>query len=67
VDLTIGSQNRRAQRVGDDRRALHCSTCFRVMMQKRWSAEAWAEVRVEFRKAVALRSEIRRRGGLTSS
>jgi hypothetical protein len=25
----------------------------------RWSAEAWAQVRVAFRKALALRSEIR--------
>src|SRR6516225_6083739 len=30
------------------------------MLQTRWSAEAWAQVRVEFRKALALRSEIRR-------
>jgi hypothetical protein len=29
------------------------------MLHTRWSAEAWAEVRVEFRKALALRSEIR--------
>jgi hypothetical protein len=34
----------------------------RVMLQTRWSAEAWAEVRVEFRKALALRSQIRRAG-----
>jgi hypothetical protein len=27
-----------------------------------WSAEAWSQVRVEFRRAVALRSEIRRAG-----
>jgi len=32
------------------------------MLQTRWSAAAWAEVRVEFRKALALRSEIRRAG-----
>jgi hypothetical protein len=31
----------------------------RVMLQTRWSAEAWSVVRVEFRKALALRSEIR--------
>jgi hypothetical protein len=30
------------------------------MLQTRWSAEAWAQVRVEFKKALALRSEIRR-------
>ena len=29
---------------------------------QRWSAEAWAQVRVEFKKALALRSEIRRAG-----
>jgi hypothetical protein len=34
----------------------------RVMLHTRWSAEAWAEVRVESRKALALRSEIRRAG-----
>jgi len=33
-----------------------------VMRQTRWSAEAWAPVRVEFKKALALRSEIRRAG-----
>ena len=34
----------------------------RVMLHTRWSSEAWAEVRVEFRKALALRSQIRRAG-----
>jgi hypothetical protein len=34
----------------------------RVMLHTRWSAEAWLVVRVEFRKALALRSEIRRAG-----
>jgi len=34
----------------------------RVMLQTRWSAEAWSQVRVEFMKALALRSEIRRAG-----
>ncbi len=33
-----------------------------VMLQTRWSAEAWSEARVEFRRALALRSEIRRAG-----
>jgi hypothetical protein len=32
----------------------------RVMLQTRWSAEAWLVVRVEFRRALAPRSEIRR-------
>jgi hypothetical protein len=31
----------------------------RVMLHTRWSAEAWSVVRVEFRRALALRSEIR--------
>jgi hypothetical protein len=32
------------------------------MLQTRWSAEAWLVVRAEFRRALALRSEIRRAG-----
>jgi len=32
----------------------------RAMLHTRWSAEARSVVRVEFRKALALRSEIRR-------
>src|SRR4030095_13349719 len=36
----------------------------RVMLQTRWSAEAWAQVRVEFRKALALGRE---RGGAVST
>jgi hypothetical protein len=32
------------------------------MLQTRWSAEAWSEVSVEFKRALALRSEIRRAG-----
>jgi hypothetical protein len=34
----------------------------RVMLHTRWSAEAWSQVRVQFRRALALRSEIRRAG-----
>ena len=30
------------------------------MLPTHWSAEAWAVVRVEFKKALALRSQIRR-------
>src|SRR4029453_8546571 len=41
---------------------LRISRVLRVMLHTRWSAEAWAEVRVEFRKAPALRGEIRRAG-----
>jgi len=34
----------------------------RVMLQTHWSAEAWSQIRVEFRKAVALGTDIRRAG-----
>jgi hypothetical protein len=39
---------------------LRINRVLRVMLQTRWSAEAWSVVRVEFRKALALWSEIRR-------
>ena len=39
---------------------LRINRVLRVMLQTRWSAEAWLAVRVEFRRALALRSEIRR-------
>jgi hypothetical protein len=32
------------------------------MLHTRWSADVWAVVRVEFRKALALKSQIRRAG-----
>jgi hypothetical protein len=32
------------------------------MLHTRWSAEGWSQVRVEFKNALALRSEIRRAG-----
>jgi len=41
---------------------LRINRVLRVMLQTRWSAEAWSVVRVEFRRALALRSEIRRAG-----
>ena len=34
----------------------------RVMLHTRWSAEAWPQVKAEFRKAFAQRSQIRRAG-----
>jgi hypothetical protein len=34
----------------------------RVILHTHWSAEAWSQVLVEFTKALALRSEIRRAG-----
>jgi hypothetical protein len=39
---------------------LRINRVLRVMLHTHWGAEAWAQVRVEFRKALALRSEIRR-------
>jgi hypothetical protein len=33
-----------------------------VMLHTRWSTEAWAQVKAEFTKALALRSQIRRAG-----
>jgi hypothetical protein len=41
---------------------LRINRVLRVMLQRRWGAEAWAQVRVAFRKALAVRSEIRRAG-----
>ena len=49
-----------------DARLLHpwlrINRVLRVMLHARWSAEAWSVVRVEFKKALALRSEILRAG-----
>jgi len=39
---------------------LRINRVLRTMLHTHWSAEAWAQVRVELRKALALRSEIRR-------
>jgi len=36
---------------------LRLNRVLRVMLHTRWSAEAWAVVRVEFRKALALPKE----------
>jgi hypothetical protein len=45
---------------------LRINRVLRVMLQTPWSAEAWSQARVEFRRALALRSEIRRvRAGST--
>jgi hypothetical protein len=41
---------------------LRINRVLRVMLHTRWSAEAWLVVRVEFRRALAVRSEIRRAG-----
>jgi hypothetical protein len=39
---------------------LRISRVLRVMLDTHWSAEAWSQVRVEFKRALALRSQIRR-------
>jgi hypothetical protein len=38
---------------------LRIDRALRLMLHTRWSVEAWSVVRVEFRKAIALRTEIR--------
>jgi hypothetical protein len=41
---------------------LRVNRVLRVMLQTRWSAEAWAKVRAEFKGALALRSQLRSAG-----
>ena len=41
---------------------LRINRVLRAMLHTRWSAEQWFVVRVEFRRAPAVRSEIRRAG-----
>jgi hypothetical protein len=41
---------------------LRINRVLRVMLHTRWSAEAWSQVRVEFKRVLALRREIRRAG-----
>jgi hypothetical protein len=41
---------------------LRINRALRVMLHTHWSADAWLVVRVEFKWALALRSEIRRAG-----
>ena len=41
---------------------LRINRVLRVMLHTYSSAEAWSQVRVEFKRALALRSEIRRAG-----
>ena len=66
--IGISDDSPRALRGGaaDDARLWHpwlrINRVLRVMLQTRWSAEAWSVIRVEFRRALALRSEIRRAG-----
>jgi len=44
---------------------LRINRVLRVMLQTRWSAEAWDQVRNEFKRAVALRARSGARGGST--
>jgi len=46
---------------------LRINRVLRVMLHTRWSASAWHVVRIEFRRALALRSEIWRAGWSTNS
>ena len=46
---------------------LRINRVLRVMLQSHLSAEAWSVVRVEFTRALALRSEIRRAGWFISA
>jgi len=39
---------------------LRINRLLRAMLHERWNAEAWPPVKAEFKKALALRSEIRR-------
>ena len=41
---------------------LRINRVLRVMLQTRWGAEAWSQVRFEFKKALTLRSDIPRVG-----
>ena len=41
---------------------LRINRVLRAMLHERWSAEARPQVKAEFKKALALRSEIRRAG-----
>ena len=41
---------------------LRINRVLRVMLHTHWSAEAWSQVRVEFKRTLALRSKIRRAG-----
>jgi hypothetical protein len=52
-----------AQLVAAHKMFTRINRVLRVMLHTRRNAEAWSVVRVEFSRAFALRSEIRRPGG----
>jgi len=41
---------------------LRINRVLRAMLRERWSAEAWPQVKAEFKKALALRSQIQHAG-----
>ena len=41
---------------------LRINRVLRVMLHTRWSAEDWQKIKAEFKKALALKSQIRRAG-----
>jgi hypothetical protein len=41
---------------------LRINRVLRTMLHTRWNAEQWSVIRVEFRRALTVRSEIRRAG-----
>jgi len=41
---------------------LRINRVLRVMLHTHWSAEAWSQVRVEFKRTLSLRSETQRAG-----
>ena len=41
---------------------LRINLILRVMLSTRWNPERWPQVKAEFKKALAMRSEIRRAG-----
>ena len=55
-----------SRHVGRDRSLWHpwlrINRLLRAMLHERWSAEAWPQVKAEFKKALALKSQIRRAG-----
>ncbi len=46
----------------DARTWLRINRVLRAILHERWSAEAWPQVKAEFKKALALKSQIRRAG-----
>jgi hypothetical protein len=64
VSMVLALTSQRRESNDTDARLWHpwlrINRVLRVMLRTRWSAEAWAQVGVEFRRAFALRNQIRR-------